>query len=228
MRKILLVSLLPVIIFCLDCATVACGMIASSIDDKGTDSGPVAKFEMEEIETGTPITIHMKDGSREKVKFVGVDSISFEEYSAKYAKNLENLPDSTVLPNLGDTITLSLESWGKEKVRFFGFGHNYILISPISDSSRKKVRFKIIESIYDKNGNEFQLQDIISRNQPPLSSKIIVEDKKTMKEIDINDVENIQLNKKVHILPAALLFGALIDAVTIYYISASYLIWSFL
>lgn len=226
MRKVLLISLLPVIIFCLDCATVACGMAASAFDGAGPDSGPVAKFNVGEIETGTSITVHMEDGSKERVKFIGVDSIPFEEYSAEYSRIRENLPDSVILPNLGDTITLVLESWGKEKARFFGFGHNCIIVSPISDSTRKKVSFKIIERVYDKNGNEFVLQDIISQDYTPLSSKLIVENKKTMEEIDINDVENIQIERKGSLLPVGLFIGAIIDAVTIYYVSATFIVLS--
>jgi hypothetical protein len=227
-KKIVLVSLLTVIIFCLDCATAACGLVASTADGTGPDSGSIAKFNMEEIKTGTPITVHMKDGSKERVKFVGVDSIPFEEYSAKYAKSRENLPDSIILPNLGDTITLALESWGREKVRFFGLGHNYIIISPISDSSIKKVNLKIIEEIYDNNGNEFVIHDIISQSYTPLSSKIIVENQRKMEEIDINEVENIQLNRKTNLMPAALFMGVLVDALTIYLGYVYYATWSFL
>lgn len=67
------------------------------------------------IQSGTTIDVILRSGRVIKGKYFGMTPIPIEEYSDRYAACKEKYKDVDVLPDLGDTVTLTINDGNQYK-----------------------------------------------------------------------------------------------------------------
>jgi small nuclear ribonucleoprotein (snRNP)-like protein len=233
------ISLLLTLVFviCLNNCTATLAMIGQAEDKRTPDiAETIPGMEAEKIKSGSEVIVNLKDGAMIEGKYVGVDSITNEQYDEEYAELQKQMPEGSFLPTKGDTIKASSEFITNDNVKFSGLDKKYIILSPLDINSPTKFELKHLENITDKDGNKTDgktIRNLISEGKFPSKflSGILIKDYKYLKDtigeeahsikgkkfISLKDIDQIQIKSKKHATRNLLMLGFVLDALIIAY-----------
>jgi hypothetical protein len=181
------------------CSLMGLG-IGSIVDAHKPSHMEVPLSKIETIKPGTKVDILLRDGDTLKVIFAGVTSIPAQEYAETYAKVQEQKLEGTILPDLGDTITV-IDTLGKESTyEFLGYAHEWISVRPLGKSESIKVPYPTVAKTTDSRGNVVQgeaLDKLISEARIPFLSAIAIEKVLSSTQISRTEAQRIATTQRI-------------------------------
>ena len=134
-----------------------CSFIGYSIGKKMDNSKPdfiaIPGWELETIKEGTQIDIILNNGTLVSGEYAGFGSEPTDEYTLRFTESQEALSEEVVLPNLGDTIIVTMNDGREYTVAFAGFGQESVIVQSFVSTARQEVALSRVENIMDTQGN---------------------------------------------------------------------------
>jgi hypothetical protein len=128
---------------------------------------------LEELSTykpGTNVRIFLIDGTLLHGKFLGVEPLPEEEYAEKYTRCREKLSEEYLLPEIGDTITITTIHNPEKPVdcEFLGFDGGKMEIKGIGFTKAELISLNEIQTIRNRQGEEMD---------PEILNRLMIESK---------------------------------------------------
>jgi hypothetical protein len=224
------------------CSLVGLG-IGSSIDKTKPDTILIPDSKIEKIRPGTHVKLLLDNGEEITGEYLGLDFISAEEYAGRYSLFREQKQSEILLPQLGENITIKLQSGIQGEREFWGFDYpmglsasvpnlsqhlsisKYAMVTrSIGDTATGIVLLADIAHIKYINGNTVDGSELIklsSQVEIPILTAISLKNSVGKKHIALDKVSQIkEVPKKTYYKWIGLGLGAAIDAYAIFVIVA--------
>ena len=186
-------------------------------------------WEVQKIKPGVDLEIVLLDGQMIKGNYSGLQVLPNSLYEEKYEISKRQRALSQTMPNLGDCITIQLQSGVEEKCRFNGFScvtqKNLLIFSVIvrRENRTKDLYYKmgLITGFLDEEGEFFkadQLNQLLQEGKIPVKNNIMIKDQRKTLTVAFNEVSQIRRQKTKKNTGGAvvgLLLGATVDALII-------------
>ncbi|UCD05385.1 MAG: hypothetical protein JSV98_09750, partial [candidate division WOR-3 bacterium] len=192
--------------------------IGKRIDDSRPDSIAIPGWELETIKEGTQIDIILSNGTIVSGEYAGFGSESADEYAVRFKERREALSEEVVLPNLGDSIILSMDNAKEYTVAFAGFGRDSIIIQSLVSTVREEVALSIVERITDTKGNTLEsavIRALILENKIPYRTTVLIKEGAKITSVALDMVKQVQIQFEKNAKKIGLLIGAVIDVAII-------------
>jgi hypothetical protein len=121
------VALLGLIVLQSACTLVGYG-IGSAIDSGNKRTIAAEDITPDTIKPGKAFTLRLRDGGTVDGRYFGIEPLPAEEYAARYAATRERHLTTVPLPELRDTVTLSMMLGSELSAEFLGFDFYKVLI----------------------------------------------------------------------------------------------------
>jgi hypothetical protein len=206
------------------CSVIGLGIGAASDSKKPSQ---IQGWEVEKVDPGKTVTLVLRDSSRIKGKFIGLERLQDQEYAETYDQARELKPDGVVLPKLDDTVSITTKTEKKFEGEFFGFDHGYILLRIVGRNMTNQVSMNNIKSIEQKNGNaigQTMIEKLLSDGRIPSSSVIVMKNELGKMRTNIEKVPLIRDPVRKNGKWIGLGIGVAIDAVVLVVLHNSH--WS--
>jgi hypothetical protein len=184
-----------IIASCLSGCTIIGAATGSAIDNSQSDSRFMDGWECGNIDGGTGVTIHMKDGSLYNALYTGTDTLSTNEYTRLFEESLRRKPADINCPALGDTLRMVDNGGDQASYAFCGFSYGYsppagrsgkgggcgifyLRARPIDDQGESELRLDLINKMIDSSGRIFkrkELEGLVMHGLMPLKTVMTAE-----------------------------------------------------
>ena len=117
-----------------------------------SDASQVTKFnqttfDLHKFDSGTSMELSLANGDTISGKFLRLDSIAANEYSARYENYRQSVLSEFTLPQLYDSISINQKD--KYNYIFLGFDYGYMRVKRMKYNSVAKINLKNINHICD-------------------------------------------------------------------------------
>lgn len=173
------VSTLLLVVFLLSqlngCSLVGLG-IGSIIDQHNSQKvTPVSKSKLEGVRQGSQFIVTLDNGDTLHGTYCGFERISQLRYSKLYAERRGQKPEGILLPELGESITITNTQDRESKYEFLGFGYKHIFVTSSGKAKSSKIPLGTVSKLSDSNGNVITgriIRKLISETTIPIFSAI--------------------------------------------------------
>ncbi len=200
------------------CSLIGLG-IGAAVDRASPDNfEEITGWEIETINPGDNILIQKINGDLFTGKFVGLDQISLDKYSAKYSKCRDLHSGKFNLPLLGDTI-IAVDTSGKNwEIEFIGFDAGSLLFRKKNLSKPGRVTLTriskiIVDGKYEISGST--LNTMTLGHEIPSYYSLILNGNVRRHIIPIDDIYSIEIRTSKHGARNGFMVGAAIDIIVI-------------
>ncbi len=221
-RKKLFIVPLLLFFFLVVILTTACTVLGVMYGASSDKDAPyrmhLMGWEADSVEYGKRVNIYTVDDSVLIGKFVGVETLNEEAYTARYDTFRERMQDQEWLPVPGEEIRLQLKKYKEPFVfKFKGFQHDYVIVKRLDNNQDRRAHVTSIECILDRNQHRLPGETInqwMSASEIPYLSQVVIQCGDDMFQIPVEKVTHIDAfnDKRVSGLLTGLTIGLIIDA----------------
>ncbi len=198
----------------------AIGLLVGLISDASqVDEFNQATFEIHNFDPGTSMDVFLTNGDTISGEFLRLDSVSADEYAARYENYRQSVLSEVTLPQLYDSIAINQNNI-HDKI-FLGFDYGYMKVKMKKYNTYAKINLKNINHICDSENNCIEsekLRKIIAKGDIPLLSDLVLQSENTEVKIPTEDLVQGKLTDKHYGWLIGLLAGIMADAVFVFYI----------
>lgn len=207
-----------------------CSFIGYSIGKKMDNSKPdfiaIPGWELETIKEGTQIDIILNNGTLVSGEYAGFGFEPTDEYALRFTESQEALSEEVVLPNLGDTIIVTMNDGKEYTVAFAGFGQESVIVQSFVSTARQEVVLSRVENIMDTKGNMIEsgiMRKLTFENKIPYRTTILVRKGAKRTSVALDRVNQVQVWLEKNAKKTGFLLGAVIDATILVGVISSYI-----
>lgn len=199
------------------CSVLCFGLGAIS-DSANPDTLTISGWEVQTVKPGKEMKLTLRDGEQLTGRYAGVDSVPEQQYAQSYASYRKQTGKEAPLPSLGEKIDITLNSGVQGERELLGFDYQYataktkgkeapipvtyhcaISVRHPGDTTSGTVPVSNIDRIVDGKGIVVKgsiLEQLTSEGQVPFLSAVAIHDSSGRRQIGMEQVKRIELQKK--------------------------------
>ncbi len=212
-----LAALVPLVLCGTGCTLVGFG-IGSAADSGLPDRTNVESWRLDEVKTGTDVSIVLRDGSIYNGEFKGVVRDSLSDYQARYGEYLAGRTRFSRLPRVGDSVWVVLTTRERRRVEVVAYDYNGIYFS-MRQGYQFLVRYTQIDTLNsgDTVWSGYALSLAVTDEQTPVLGSIVLEGPSgdERREYPLSDIQQISYKTSKRGAISGALVGFAVDAVVI-------------